>query len=419
MRNSGSRPAAIRGSNRVWGIVSAAILIIAGVWLASLCLRIAAVRSLPSETPVLKQIAPHDPDLVLQRVTLALVKQRGILDAKTLAAVRRAALAEPLDARPFLILGHQQLLDNQPQRAVATLEAGQRLDPRQRVIHLLLLDRYLRTGQFANAATQFAIASRLVGSAGEQIAAAMAQMSLTPETHDAVRQTLRTDPSLESAVLGALSKSDTAPATIFGLASPIALNTAGAANSWGPILVVRLVRQDRYAEARAVWQRVYRLPDALVATPVFDPAFEKRSGSAPFNWTLAGGTLGAADLQNRSLNIEYYGRDSGELASQLLVLRPGSYRFAITVEGSKTAAGSALSWSVQCATGSKAPLMSLTLTGTGTPHRLGARFTVPAGCPAQRLALTGEAGEFPVPMNVTLRDLDLRADLHTTSESTS
>ncbi|WP_242137996.1 hypothetical protein [Sphingomonas sp. TREG-RG-20F-R18-01] len=402
-------------TNRVRGIASAVLLAGAGLWVAGLCLRTAAVRILPPETPVVRQLAPHNPDLVLQRATLALVKQRGILDAKTLAAVRRAALAAPLDARPYLILGHQQLLDGQPQRAVATLEAGQRLDPRQRVIHLLLLDRYLRTGQFDKAATQFAVSARLVGSAGEQIAAAMAQMSLAPATHDAVRQTLRTDPGLERGVLVAMARSKTDPSTIFGLASPAALRDAGTSDSWGPALIARLAQQDRYADARAVWQRVYRLSPAQAATPVFDPAFQKLPGSAPFNWTLASGTLGAADVQNRALNIDYYGRDSGELASQLLVLRPGSYQFGVTLEGSKTAAGSSLAWTLQCATGGKAQLLKLVLAGTGTPHRAAARFTVPANCPAQRLALIGEAGEFPVPINATLRDLDL----HATSESTS
>lgn len=401
--------------SRTWGIVSAVALGIAGVSFASLSLRTAAVRLLPADAPALRQIAPDNPDIVLQRATAALVKQRGILDPKMLAAVKRAALAAPLDARPYLILGHQQLLEAQPQRAVATLEAGQRLDPRQRLIHLLLLDRYLRTGHYADAATQFSVSARLVGAAGEQIAAAMAQMSLAPQTRDAVRQTLRSDPRLERTVLVALAKSSTAPATIFGLASPIALATAGAADSWGAPLIARLAQQNRYAEARSVWQRVYRLPDAQAASPIYDPGFQKLPGSPPFNWTLTAGNLGAADMQNRGLNVDYYGRASGELASQLLVLRPGTYRFGVTIEGSKSAAGSSLAWSLRCATGKDVPLMTVPLSGTGTRHRVTATATVPSNCVAQRLVLTGEAGEFPVPMNVTLRDLDLRL----ASESTS
>lgn len=422
MRNEGP-PRGVRGSMKTdgpRGIATAALLAVAGLALAVACVRAAVVKTLPPDAPILARLAPHDPDVVLDRATAALVLRHGMLDAATLDAVRRAAVAAPLDARPFLILGHQQLLDRQPARALATLEAGQRLDPRQRVIHLLLLDRYLRARRFADAATQFSISARLVEGAGGAVAAAMAQMSLSPATRDAVRRTLRADPVLERAVLVALAKADVAPSAVFALASPAALRDAGADASWGPALVARLVRRGRYADARLVWQRLYRLSAAQAAAPLFDAGLRALPGSPPFNWTLAASSLGAADLRGGQLAVDYYGRDSGELASQLLVLRAGGYRFDYTIEGSKTAAGPSVSWSLQCVGGvgggvaggvggDGAVLMRAAVIGTGTPHRAGAGFTVPPGCPAQRLALTGEAGAFPAPMAVTLRDLDLHA----------
>ncbi|WP_242097933.1 hypothetical protein [Sphingomonas sp. CROZ-RG-20F-R02-07] len=389
------------------GLASAIVLALAGVLLGYLCFRSAIVEALPSNAPVLAQLAPHDPGVVLDNAATALVQRHGILDPATLAAVRRAALAAPLDARAFLVLGHQQLLDRRPDRAVTTLEAGQRLDPRDRVIHLLLLDRYLRTGRYADAAAQFSVSARL-GEAGGPIAAAMAQMSLAPETRDAVRRTLGTDPALERAVLVALARSNAAPATLFALASPTARREAGGTEGWGPALIDRLVAQGHYAEARAVWQKVYGLSDAQVAAPLFDPGFAELPGSPPFNWALTAGMVGAADIRNGTLAIDYYGRDSGELASQLLVLPPGAWRFEFTVEGSKTAAGPSLSWSLQCASGNKAEMMNALVAATGMRHREAANFTVPAGCAAQRLALSGNAGEFPTPMNVTIRDLVLR-----------
>lgn len=397
------------------GIVTAAVLAIAGALLAMLCLRVAIVEALPSDAPAIASFAPHDPGAVLDKAATALVAQHGILAPATLAAVRRAAGAAPLDARAFLVFGHQQLLDGKHLQAVATLEAGQRLDPRNRVIHLLLLDRYLRDRRYADAATQFSVSARLVGAADSAIAGAMAQMSLAPDTRDAVRRTLSTDPRLEEQVLVALAKSNAAPTTIFALASPTALRKAGDAESWGPALVDRLVAQGRYVEARGIWQRIYRLPDAAVATPLFDAGLRKLPGTSPFNWTLTASGLGAADIRNGTLAIDYYGRDSGALAAQLLVLKPGAYSFAFSVEGSKVAAGPSLAWTLHCATpkGDDGPeLMNAVVSATGTPHRDTANFTVPAGCAAQRLVLVGNAGEFPTPMNVTLRDLALQAAEH-------
>lgn len=395
------------GTSRLRGSLSALMLAAVVLLLAFACVRVALVRALPAASTILTQIAPHDPDVVMSRALLALVAQRGIISPKTLGDVRRAAQQAPLDARAFAVLGHQQLLDDQPVRAVRTLEAGQRLDARNRLIHLLLLDRYLRTGRFADAAGQFAISSRLVGSAQGPIANAMAEMSLAPETREAVRRTLASDPMLESSVLTALAKSDTAPSTIFALASPIARRKAGDVGNWGSTLVTRLVARKRYADARLVWQAVYNLTPAQVAPPVFDAGFTELPGSAPFNWTLTASGLGAADIQNGTLSVNYYGRDTGMLAGQLLMLAPGAYRFAFAVEGAKTGTGPWLSWSLRCVNGMN-DLMTLPAIANGTLRHIVTDFAVPGGCPAQQLTLIGNGGEFPTPITLTLRNLDVQ-----------
>lgn len=394
-------------------MASAAALTLAGVALGVLCFREAAVRALSPTAPVVTRIAARHPDVVLRKAKLDLVEKNGILDTATLDATRRAATRAPLDARAFLILGHQQLLDRQPTGAARTLELSQRLDPRERLTHLLLLDRYLRTARYTDAAEQFSILARLMGQVQGPIATAVAEMTRIPETRDAVRRTLRTDPSLEEAVLTTLARSQTPPAEIFALASSTAWRNAGRNSSWGPVLITRLVDQGRYDDARQVWQRVYRLSDAQVAAPLFNAGLSQTAASPPFNWTFVASSIGAADPRGGALALDYYGRESGTLASQLLTLRPGPYRFGFTVEGSKAAAGPTLFWSLRCVTGDKAregaEILRMLVAGTGQVQKPAAGFTVPAaGCPAQQLALVGQAGEFPVAINVTLRDLDMR-----------
>lgn len=420
-RSDGSGRALVRtpqntGLRSARGMASAAVLALAGVALAGLCFREAAVRALAPTTPVVMRIAATHPDVVLRKAKLDLVEKNGILDTATLDATRRAATQAPLDARPFLILGHQQLLDRQPERAVRTLEMAQRLDPRERLTHLLLVDRYLRTARYVDTAEQFSVLARLMGQSEGVIPAAVAEMTRIPETRDAVRRTLRTDPALERAVLRALAKSQTPPADIFALASPAAQRDAGQAESWGPMLIARLVEQGRYADARRVWQRVYRLSDAQVAAPLFNSRFAQTTASPPFDWTFVASSIGAADPRGGTLAIDYYGRDSGTLASQLLTLGAGTYRFGFTIEGSKAADGPALFWSLRCkttgtttSTTEGAEILRMPVAGTGQVQKVAANFTVPAGCPAQQLALVGQAGEFPVAVTVTLRDLTLSA----------
>lgn len=391
------------------GLFAAGLLVIAGLETGWLCVRAALLQALPPDMPALQRLEPRDPERVLAAATLAIVARHGLLDAATLDTVRAAARAAPMDARAFLILGHQQLLDRRPRAAVATLQAGQRRDPRQRLIHLLLLDQYLRTGRYADAAEQFSVLARLVGSAQTPIAQAMALMSLTPETRDAVRRTLATNPRLEREVLAALARSDTPPAALFALASPAAMADAGDAESWGPVLIARLVAQQRYGAARAAWARVYRLTAAQTDAPIFDADFRTTPKRAAFDWSLAAGSLGAADLRDGALAIDYYGRESGVLASQLLVLKPGRYRFSFVVDAGRSDTAPRLFWSLACASGDKATLMDAPVAAAAKQRRIGADAIVPVDCPAQTLTLRGEAGDLPAPVSLTLRDLAMHA----------
>jgi hypothetical protein len=398
------------------GLAAAFVLGAIGLLIAWLCVRTTMIALLPAGTPALAGIAPGSPAITLGRAATALEKKPGLLggphrgfDPATLASVRRAAVDAPLDARPFLILGYQHLSEGKVARATRSLEAAQRLNPRNRLVHVLLLERYLLTNRFTDAAAQLSVLSRLVGAAQSPIATAMAQMLLDPMTSDAARRTLRTDATLERGVLIALAKGSTEPDDIFVLAGPAALADAGSEGSWGQILVTRLVRDNRFAAARNVWQRIHRLPAADVAVPIFNPSFAPVQASAPFNWTLTAGGLGAADPRAGTLSIDYYGRDSGDLARQLLVLAPGRYRFTSTATGGKPDAASRLFWTVTCAGEGGAVLTNMAVPTAPGTRRAESAFTVPAGCPAQTLVLRGEAGEFPAPITLDIGNVAIRA----------
>lgn len=403
------------------GIVSALILAVAGLALAWTCIRVTITEVLPAQSPAFMRIAPDDAHGVLTRATLALAGSidprdpmsigfgRKSLDPATVAAVKRAAMQLPLDERPYLILGNQQLVHGQTDRGIRSLEAGQRLDPRNRLIHMALLVQYLTTNRFGPAAQQMSVLSRLIGRIQPFVATALAQMLLMPETEAAAKRALRTDLDLERSVLIALAKGETPPDRIFALASPRALASAGKSDSWGPALVSRLVDADQFTEAHQVWQRIYHLPEAAVTVPIFNPQFRQTSASPPFDWTLTAGGLGAADPQNGELAVDYYGRDSGNLASQTLILTPGRYQIYFATEGGKPNAASRLFWGVACATGDKTILVNVAVPTTPGSHRASGTFAVPATCPAQTLTLRGEAGEFPSPISLTIKGLVIRA----------
>src|SRR5438270_52346 len=101
----------------------------------------------------------------------------------------------------------------------------------------------------------------------------------------------------------------------------------------------------------------------------------------PFNWVLTSSAVGVAERQpGGRLHVVFYGQEDGFLASQLLVLPPGSYRLSMGLLGD-TSHPRALSWSVWCDRAAE-PLASVTL---DVAAARGLRFQVPGGCPAQWL----------------------------------
>lgn len=391
-------------------IVKAAVILCALAIAAWFAFVAAAPRMLP--TPSIRRItflADH-PEAVLADATRELVERRGIVPSRTLDMVRAAARRAPLDARPYLILGHQALLDRENERALNILEAGQRLDPRQRLIHVLLLDRYLREGKLDLAGQQFAVIARLVGEAQPQAAGLLAQMMLNPETRAATLRTLRQDPGLERDVLIALARTNADPTLLFSVASPEAIATATTAGSWGTMLLTRLVERGQIPQARKIWRRLYAIPDNRAAELLYDPAIEGWPGSPPFNWSLAASSIGVADRQEGGIAVEYYGRESGELANQILVLPPGRYRLSFNAHAAAAPATDALTWNVACAGGTSSSLASLPMASLGVaPRRYSAEFVVPTRCDGQRLALSGSGAEFASTTRATITRLSITA----------
>src|SRR4029078_4582807 len=82
---------------------------------------------------------------------------------------------------------------------------------------------------------------------------------------------------------------------------------------------------------------------------IFDAGFSNPAPPPPFNWTLTSSTVGLAERQSGGkLHVIFYGQEDGVLASQLLVLAPGTYRLAMRVTGGGAQLRS-LRWSLTCA----------------------------------------------------------------------
>jgi hypothetical protein len=233
----------------------------------------------------------------------------------------------------------------------------------------------------------------------------MAKLAADPRSRASLLAAIGADP-LMSAVLDHLAASGAQTDLILQLAARQP-PSAAAFRPWQTNVLQRLVDQGQVRRAYELWLRFLGRSGGPAGT-IYDARFQGLPGSAPFNWSLLSSDVGSAEpASGEALEVTYFGRAPGALARQLLLLRPGSYTFEVQAEGEADGKGSKLVWRLACR-GSQANLFALPLEQvTYTPKRLTARFTVPGGCEAQSLELSGVPAEFPATQTVRLTGLNI------------
>lgn len=154
-------------------------------------------------------------------------------------------------------------------------------------------------------------------------------------------------------------------------------------NSIGQRLIERLVTARQFDAAMVLNRRFGMQSDGVA-----DPYFANPSAHYPFGWGLAeSGSLGAHRALSGSASALIYSAapaNSGQVAAQLLALKPGPYSLATM--SAAAAAGAAPYWAISCAEAGGAVIATLDqpMTAGGKATTV---FSVPASCRAQWLTL--------------------------------
>ncbi|AQR75548.1 hypothetical protein [Sphingomonas sp. LM7] len=386
-----------------------AVAIAATLGLAAIVIKVDAPDALSAHKAALAAIAPDSPDRAFEAAGAEIATGAKSVPAASLARVKDAASDAPLSAEPYFVTGVDALYRGQAAKGQALLTEARRRNPRHRLARLFLLQEDLRAMRVLEATRELKVLTRLVPQVTTLIVPELAKLAVDPRTRSAVAGALRGDPLLNH-VLQQLAQSGAEPGVVLELARGAPPPRGQDDPDWRNALVAQFVERKRYGEAFRLWAEFNKAPAMPAGQLVFNPRFERRPEPAPFNWLLSANSVGAAETQRAGgLTVEYFGRESGDLTSQLLLLAPGRYRMQFKVEGNADGQGSLLLWSVSCAGGgarlAEAPLKGVTY----TTETRAFDFTVPAqDCGAQMLRLEGRAGEFPATQAVTIPALALR-----------
>lgn len=382
----------------------AVIIVALGLLAALLVVRTAFVDAFAARDPgKVAAVWPGHPSVILtsglEEVGAAAAAGKAV-NAATVQRMLAASAKAPLAPEPYLVRGVKAQIAGQELLAGrAFLEARAR-DPRSLAARYFLADHYLRTGQTRQGLGEISALARLVPQSLERLAPQLAAYARSPGSAPLVKEMLRDNPQLEPRLLNILATD----ARDSRLALFLWSGRSGEFDrGWQQQLVSTLVDAGRYREALAAWSRFS--PVTARQGELVDPLF-KTDALPPFGWSLASGSSGVAEPEGGGrLHILYYGRDNLVLASQLLMLKPGTHRLSMRVVGVSPTAKS-LSWTVRCLS-SRRQLAAFGLAST-KGGSLAADFVVPSsGCTVQRLELAGVAPTLPEQADVTISQLRL------------
>lgn len=315
-----------------------------------------------------------------------------------LQSIYAAAATDPLAPEPFLVRGVQAQLAGDSGLARNAFTAARWRDPRSLPARYFLADDDFRRGDSVNGLREVVALARLAPAGVGTLAPYLATYALDRSNWPQLRGLFHSDPRLAGATFASLARDGQAD-VILALADRGQL---GPDTRWLPALLAGLVNAGRYDKARQVWAQVAGLrldPRQLL----FDPGFSRADPPPPFNWALTASTVGLAERRpGGGLHVIYYGQEDGVLASQLIVLAPGSYRVSMRKSVNAPSAAS-LQWRLMCAS----PQVEIATAPLETMASRGLDIAVRPGCEAQRLELFGTSSDMPQQVDVTIPGLDL------------
>ena len=311
-------------------------------------------------------------------------------------AMADAAGKDPLAPEPFLVRGIQAQMAGDGGTAQRAFEAAQWRDPRSQAAAYFLADRYLQTGETKRGLIEVAAFARLSPNGAASIGPALAAYASNPANWPALKAMLASNPDLQNSTLVTLASSMATVPAVLALADPRAKPDQA---PWLTPLLTTLAAAGDYGKARALWAKA---SGSRADELIHDAGFSDKVAPPPFNWALTSSAVGIAEREaGGHLHVVFYGQQDGILASQLLLLTPGTYRLSTQLIGDRVRARS-LNWSVWCDK-APTPIASTSLDGAAS----GWTFRVPPGCPAQWLKLSGSSGDIAEQVDITIGALKL------------
>ncbi|MDP3674463.1 MAG: hypothetical protein Q8R44_05140 [Novosphingobium sp.] len=323
------------------------------------------------------------------------------------AQMERVALADPLHAAGFVLLGLERIQQDNAafDRVKPLMDAAAQRQPSLEAPQAWLAADFARRGDYSRSLTLFDRVLSRSGGYAEPLMPALTMMLQHPDSRAAVVARLRLFPKWRSAVLGpAISRKILDRATTEALlAGPAPQGRAVALDQEREQYLMLLVSRGETAAAHALYRRYVGIS---TAAPLYDGAFAAARSYKPFGWTLADQAEDYAERVARAdtgadldrgggwmIRLHASGKRPLILLEQTLALAPGRWTVRLAARDGGLARPDYLALAVRCL-GAADALATRSLGGlTADGGTIGLTFTVPAGCVLQRLAIAADGSD--------------------------
>jgi len=329
------------------------------------------------------------------------------------AELREFAERHPLDARVYSIAGASAAL-REDASATPLMRQAAALNPRNRAATTWLFLDALQRNE-AEEATFLLLRKMALGPDDPANITILVQLTRLPEVRAILKPRLA-DFRWRSQYLESLSASDLDRSIVYDMVEDAPAAVGAVDFSDRSKFLQGLIASGEYERAYLAWIRWRSREELEGIDYLYDGDFRKLGGAPPFNWALATKGAGSAAIEpGAGLSVTYNGRARAELASETLLIEPGTYRFSSVSRvnsssrmfeaGSKTA----LTFRILCLPEGR-EIGRISLPESSEMVRVDSSpFEVGGDCRAQRVVLVGEPGDFPVRTSGTIRAVSIEA----------
>lgn len=392
------------------------LVVFVALGLAWLIVRTVAVGLLATGAPaaVLK-LVPGDP--------VALIASSGYEGSAAkaptpvqMAMLTQAARRDPLYFQPFLAKAAQVAATGDHRRAIALARAAAARQPRSVPTRLFLLQEYARVGDTRAAVAEMNPVVALTGTSGQALTDTLRLLAADSQGARIIASALRTNPTWRGAFVRSASGAAERLAFQSLVTPPPGVAEANKQDDRS-VFLGRLVQNGDYERAYLAWVNFLPATGAVEADAIYDGSFKGLPGLTPFNWSLSSNETATAERRTDSslpgrtaLDVNFFGQDTAQIATETLFVQPGSYLFTMVgVADSGGQFAGRLRWQLACLP--RGPVMPLATVAqfTGRPFAVRTPVALPRGCTAQQLSLIGEPGDVSTLLHAQFSGLKLVA----------